>query len=43
MLSSISDIQKTIDVNSDFSFVDRLGSFINNREMHLSYEDFQNG
>jgi hypothetical protein len=42
MLSSISDIKNTIDVNSDFSFVDRIGSFINNREMHLGYEDFQN-
>ena len=43
MLTDLSSINQTVDVNNDFSFVDRLGSFIGNREYQLSFERYKNG
>lgn len=43
MLSDISSIVNTIEVKDDFSFVDVLASFIGNRELYHTYEQFRDG
>lgn len=43
MVTDISSITQTIDTKNDFSFVDKLGSFIGNSEFHKSFADYKNG